>query len=105
MSITIPRLALADGALFEDVEVAPYHLRPFDHYGTWRLEFSVDRKIATAKTRPSQFPGDPNTDYVEIEWRPLPGCKFNIAYDPNGSPHAQAYAAIQADPRFGGAAQ
>lgn len=101
MPLQISRLDMGDGVIFENIEVAPDHFSPI-----WPtpdqcvIEFMVSRKVVTSGTRPSQFPGDPNTEWSEESWRAIPGAHFRFTLDPAAPLHEQMYAAILADPRF-----
>lgn len=101
MPLILNRLATDDGGVFENVEIAPDALQVL-HVGDARvLEFFVTRKVERSRAIPHPRPGGP-TEVTEVYWPIIPGSKFQIPFDPEAPLHQQAYAAITADPRFGG---
>lgn len=99
MSITLSRLELSDGSIFENVEIAPDHLTVLHVSGERYLEFYLTRKVIKTGVRRSVFPGS-ETEWTREEWPMIPAGKFQVAFDPAQTLHDQAYAAILADPRF-----
>lgn len=99
MAISVKRLEAEPGVVFENAELAPDTLQVLHLNGHRVLEFFVTRKVVQKHDILYPVEGGPK-EIVEEHWLIVPGCKFQIPFDPARPLHEQAYEAVLSDPRF-----